>query len=194
MTGSAVASATVYAYIVDCVPPASRSRTLSLALGLRFTGMAAGPTICSVLVRLAGTPIAAVAFVIAIHIAHILVVLFVLPESLSKERIEENRQAWLGNRAQQAGNGLHDEEHSVRKALRTTMIALVTLVKPLSILKPATIVSPSGGKSREDWSLTFIATSSGLASMILASYATMFQYGKNVFGWYAEQVRAEVSL
>ncbi|KAI5116339.1 hypothetical protein M0805_009175 [Coniferiporia weirii] len=185
--GTAITTAAVYAYITDCTPASARAHTLSLTLGLRFTGMAIGPTLCALLVRFTGTPVAAVMLVVAVHIAHVVLVLFVVPESLSAERKEENRRAWNGSRRMADTVEESDRPNRVRRVLSSFARNVFAFLRPLSVVAPAAVTLASG-RVRTDWSLTFIALSAGLASLILASYTTMFQFGAATFSWSAVEL------
>ncbi|KAH8116812.1 MFS general substrate transporter [Phellopilus nigrolimitatus] len=186
--GTAAASAATSAYIADCTPALARARMFSLTLGLRFTGMAVGPTLCALIVRFTGTPVAAAVLVVVIHAAYLALVLFVVPESLSAEQIIENRRAWREARSTAVVTGEGEDTGSRVAKAREVIGSLVGYVfaflRPLSVVRPIAVTSASG-RIHKDWSLTYITISSGLASLILASYSSMFQFGAATFGWTA---------
>ena len=164
---------------------------LSLTLGLRFTGMAIGPTLCSFLVHTFGSPVAAVCLVLFIHAFYFVTVLFVLPESVSREKREENRARWNATRvaARETQDG-----RTARSVIKKIVANLFAFLKPLEVVKPIEVQSTFSERSHKDWSLTFIAISSAAASLILASYQSQFQYGSGTFGWTAVEVRVLLPL
>ncbi|KAL5489752.1 hypothetical protein ACEPAI_4584 [Sanghuangporus weigelae] len=184
--GSAGTTAATYAYIADCTPIESRAGVFSLTLGLRFMGMAIGPTLCALIVHFTGTPIAALVLVIATHIVYALMMLFVVPESLSSEKRAENRRVWRETRNAGASGDEQGSENSISNRIvqksRSLVRSALAFLRPLSVAGPITVTQPSG-KIHKDWSLTFIVVSNGLASMILASYTSMFQFAAGEFGW-----------
>ncbi|EJD02479.1 MFS general substrate transporter [Fomitiporia mediterranea MF3/22] len=182
--GTAAATATTNAYIADCTPASARARVFSLTLGLRFIGMAIGPTLCSLIVSATGTPIAALVLVVGTHIAYVLTMIFVVPESLSSEKRVENQRAW--REAAQSSTSRNDTAafSSVSQLSKSLWKSIITFIRPLSVAKPITITRPSG-RRHKDWSLTFVVASSGIASIILASYSSMFLVAIRTFGWTA---------
>lgn len=155
---------------------------LSLTLGLRFIGMSIGPILSGFLVRIFGTPIAAAYFVVGVHALYFVLVLFVMPESLAREKKEENRRNWDAARAAERADR---RSRPVQKLL----VNAFAFLRPLDVVKPIVVHSTYSGRSHRDWSLTFIAISSGVASLILASYQSQFQYAAATFGWSAVEVR-----
>lgn len=90
-SGTAGATAATNGYIADCTPAVARAWTFSLTLGLRFTGMAIGPTRRALLVHVTGPPVIAPVLVVGTHVAYVLAMMFIVPESLSPEKRVENR-------------------------------------------------------------------------------------------------------
>ncbi|KAL5532572.1 hypothetical protein ACEPAF_4346 [Sanghuangporus sanghuang] len=184
--GNAGTTAATYAYISDCTPNESRAGVFSLTLGLRFTGMAIGPTLCALIVHFTGTPIAALVLVIGTHIVYALMMLFVVPESLPSEKRAENRRVWRETRNAGASGDARGNEDGIPNRIvqksRSLVRSALAFLRPLSVAGPISVTQPSG-KIHKDWSLTFIVVSNGLASMILASYTSMFQFAAGEFGW-----------
>lgn len=147
---------------------------LSLIHALRFTGMAVGPTFGSFLIKLSGTPISPVYFATSMYLMHFIVVLFVIPESLSRESRAENRRKWDVAYASQG--------------TQKTFFRIRALLRPLEIVKPSTTFSSHPGRKNKDWSLTLIAISSGVAALSGASYAVEYQYSAATFAWSAIEV------
>jgi len=203
--GTATAAAGVQSYIADCTPSSARSRTFSLILGLRFTGMALGPAVGGLLMRLSTShsPSIVLYLTATVHAIYVLAVIFVVPEALSSTTKAENRRA---RREAIAARNVHlsisDREEialgsKLLMAAKRTWIRALDFVKPLAVVAPIVVyenaVSPQRSRHK-DWSLTYIALAAALASLILASYPTSFLYASAAFNWNAEQLSYWFSL
>ncbi|OCB86786.1 MFS general substrate transporter [Sanghuangporus baumii] len=193
--------AAIHAYIADVTSPGDRSRQFSLGAGLLFVGMALGPTVGSVLVRVTHTPMVVFYLATGLHALLALYVWTIVPESLPKSAQKANRK-----RAERAR--LEEAEAEVQAALvqgvqeswkvigRTKV--LFSFLSPLSIFAPVTLENAPAGasssKKRKDWSLTFIAASFGFYSFVIASYQYKFQYAAATFGWTSEELGYWLSL
>lgn len=153
--------------------------------------MAIGPTLNSFLVQLAGTPVASLALVVIVHVIYVVLMLLVVPESLAPEKQAENRRVWKQNQVDSSMQSTDANTGSARTSLLSLVMSgpttltknLFAIIRPLAILKPFSVPVGTSGKIHRDWSVTFIAISNGLASLILASYPTMFQYAMATYGW-----------
>lgn len=139
------------AYISDVTPVGtSRAKIFSRFLGITFVGLAAGPTLGSVL------PFNPFWISITIGFSNLLLLLLFLPESLSKEQ----RDVLAASRA------LTDDQKPVlegRGPLRSIHGYAVATVRgvlePMKILLPRKRVGQGQAVAGEDWSLTFLAMS-----------------------------------
>lgn len=174
-------SALPAAYITDCTPPHDRARMLTITHGLRYTGMALGPTFASFLVQFFDTPVASVYFMVGNHIIYFILVFFVIPESLGVDRKEENRRLW---------------EAAARASNRYNQVISLAhmFLRPFDVLKPRIVHSVLLDRSHKDWSLACIAVSWGFASLVNAARHTLCQYGAATFGWTAVEVRQSILL
>ncbi|KAK6504291.1 hypothetical protein TWF506_002495 [Arthrobotrys conoides] len=137
--------ALIHSYASDCTSFAKRSSAFSLFHGFLFLGIAIGPAIGGLAIE--KTDDIAVVFygVIIVHVIFVLYVLFILPESLSKEKmdlanekyVEESRKSagsasWLGSVMKVVNvfkplNVLWPEEGGNLTKLRTNMILLAAI-------------------------------------------------------------------
>ncbi|KLO08949.1 MFS general substrate transporter [Schizopora paradoxa] len=201
--GTATAAAGVQSYIADCTPPSARAHTFSLILGLRFTGMALGPTIGGLLMRLSSShsPSIVLYLTATVHAIYAIAVVTVVPEALSSTTKAENRRRRRESIAARNVNLSDVEELSfgskVSVATKQFFNKALGVVKPLAVIAPIVVyddaVSPQRSRHK-DWSLTFIALAAALASLILASYPTTFLYAGATFNWKAEQLSYWFSL
>ncbi|KAM6500295.1 Major facilitator superfamily domain containing protein [Amanita muscaria] len=166
--GMSSGSAASHAYIADTTTEESRSRMFSLSLGLLFTGVAIGPAISSLLIRSTGQLLSVFFLSACLHLAYALAVLFMVPESLTKQKMQASRKK-------------HQEQfrEAPAKSVATYMKGLFRFLAPLTVLAPSKSTR-TGGK---DWSLTLIALGYGLAFSITGSVSYVLQYAASAYNW-----------
>ncbi|KAG5734504.1 hypothetical protein E4T56_gene5957 [Termitomyces sp. T112] len=179
--GVTVTTAAMYAYVADTTTENARSRTLSFALGLLFTGMAIGPSLGSLLVRFTGTPLSVFYAAFGIHLIYAFIVCLILPESLLKSQMEQSRVK-------------HDAE--LRATSENSVGVLMRIKRPFSFLSSLSVLLPDSKegtprgnplkRKRRDWNLTIVAGVYALAISVMGSYTTKFQYAAATFGWSSE--------
>ncbi|KAG6836783.1 hypothetical protein H0H93_003204 [Arthromyces matolae] len=161
--GVTATTAAMTAYAADTTTESARSRTLSLALGLLFTGMAVGPSLGALCIHITGTPITVFYASFGIHLVYAFIVCLLLPESLLKSQMERSRVAYeaeLQNASQTASEGT------------LVMIKRIfSFLSPLSVFFPE-IHQPGPGdnplkRKKRDWSLTMLVGSYGFAISIM---------------------------
>lgn len=87
LTGSFTAGSVMgHAYTADCTPPSKRGVAIGYLHSCLFTGLALGPLIAGYLVEWTGSLLSIFYILLGCHIAFVLFMTFVLPESLSKKR------------------------------------------------------------------------------------------------------------
>ncbi|KAI8989675.1 major facilitator superfamily domain-containing protein [Trametes punicea] len=176
-------SANVHAYMSDCTPPAERSKVFSRYLGLLFIGMAIGPTLGGVVIRLSGMFISVFYIAAALHFVYALLIWFVIPESLSAQE----RQAARIRHAVEEAEYRAAHSHGGARVLLKRMFAFLT---PLALFLPVELNeggSPSKGK-RRDWSLCLVVAAYGFTISLMGSYVYVMQYIQTFFEWDTEQV------
>ncbi|KAJ5664976.1 uncharacterized protein N7477_007424 [Penicillium maclennaniae] len=121
------AQALIHSYASDCTPPDRRSVAFGLFHGTLFFGIAFGPSGAAFLIKQTGTALPVFYIGLACHAIFVLSLLFIVPESLSKERqlaARDRHHTKLANSK--------DVKWYSWKALNP-----IKLVTPLSILLPA---------------------------------------------------------
>ncbi|KAK9376566.1 major facilitator superfamily domain-containing protein [Lipomyces chichibuensis] len=78
---------TAHAYATDCTPPVKRANAFALFRACLFCGMALGPAFGGMLIKLTDNILSVIYVTLVMQALFILFILFVLPESLSQERI-----------------------------------------------------------------------------------------------------------
>ncbi|KAL1984703.1 hypothetical protein VTN96DRAFT_8736 [Rasamsonia emersonii] len=115
--------ALVNSYAADCTPPERRNVVFGYFHGVLFTGLALGPFLVGLLIKLTGNVVDVFYTVLGCHAFYFLMVTFVVPESVSRERQLIAREK---HRAKQL-----DEEGSSAWVWNP-----MNLLKPLGILFP----------------------------------------------------------
>jgi MFS family permease len=171
--GWSTLQAATTAYISDCTSDGSRSHIFSRFTGVYYLGFAVGPTLGAFLithppplpfqshvhaqVSRSMTPVFWVSALLSI--VNFLMVVFVFPESLTKERRAARDAAAAEARANAnvlAGGAatITESEHEMNEGAR--MSAVKGIFAPLAVFAPRMRVS-ANGKLRKDWSMTFLA-------------------------------------
>lgn len=160
---STLQSATT-SYISDCTSDGSRAQIFSRFTGVFYLGLSAGPAIGAFLIKhpfmpFSGTihahPIQSVTSVfwvsILLSFINVLLMTFVFPESLTKDKRAVKDVPAVNAEAV-------DASQSDGKTANSWAGARIVraFLAPLAIFLPKVIVSP-GGTSRKDWNLTFLA-------------------------------------
>lgn len=208
---SALQGATT-AYISDCTSAGSRATIFSRFTGVTYAGFSLGPVIGGYIIRSGlgsqpgrGKSVTAV-FWIAMFcsLVNFFLVLFVFPESLSKEKraaaAEQYRREHSAKGKSRAvppsldesgdSNNDHDSSHApVRSGIYGVAYKFLS---PLGLFLPA-VLTDVNSKKRKDWSLTFLGL--GLFLYFLASgvYQIKYLYATHTFKWSAEQLSYYIS-
>ncbi|KAL0946702.1 hypothetical protein HGRIS_012889 [Hohenbuehelia grisea] len=191
--GVTTASAAMHAYIADTTSPSSRSRFLSLSLGILFIGIALGPTLGSLIIRLTQQALFVFYLAAGLHAFYAFICWFVLPESLSEKDMIEFRE---NSRKKELAESRERELEVANGAGLLTRTASSTkrcfkFLAPLGIFIPFRDSSSLTGRN---WNLTLIALGYGFTISIMASYPFKFQYAAATFGWTSETLGYFMSI
>lgn len=96
-------------------------------------------------------------FAAAIHIFYVLIVWFVVPESLFPSQLSRARRTYSSYKVETSGDG----PLSIRKLFR--------FLAPLRLFYPTKVVGSYSLKTRRDWNLTLLAMSYGFTIMMMVS-------------------------
>ena len=199
------------AYLSDCTSSGSRAYVFSQFSGVGYLGFSLGPVIGGWLIRhpiawtggssIPGRQSVTSVFWVAMSCSFInfLLITFVFPESLDKEKMERAMIAYknsgvLGGRKGKTresastlssgdpGSSSADEENNIEvrpgqeereSGVRSRVAGIIShFFSPLVILLPVTILDPSGLGKRRDWSLTLLA--GGLFGYLLSTVSFFF--------------------
>ncbi|KAL4062750.1 major facilitator superfamily domain-containing protein [Scleroderma yunnanense] len=194
------------AYIADCTSPGSRATVFARFSGVLFVGLSLGPILGAWLIRnpvsflkVDGHPLQSVnsVFWVAITFSFInfLLVLLVLPESLSASSRAANRKG--KNRAVEGSEHNGNNEGSFRIAC-----ILENLVTPLAVFLPSEVpvaIAVTGEargrvRTRKDWSLTFLAIALVFHSLSSGLFQVKYLYAEHIYDWTAEQLSYYISF
>ncbi|KAJ7753718.1 major facilitator superfamily domain-containing protein [Mycena metata] len=174
--GTASETAAMMAYLSDIVPPEQRSRLFGVVLGFFLAGFGIGPMLGSFVIRITQNVLSVFFLAAALRVLQACLVLFVLPESLTKAQMQRALE-------------IH-QEVSPRGDQPTALWWLKRIFfffEPLSIFFPSKIVNENSSKvGKRDWNLTFLALGYGLMYLAAASIIDQFFYALLTFGWDAE--------
>ena len=125
-----------------------------------FTGFGVGPTLGGIIMHVTGSVISVFYLATIIHLVYAALIIFVIPESLSKRRMLEARRV-LREQREEAKLGPQPS------ALVGLFKGLFGFLKPLGVFKP--VNSKKGGK---DWNLLFVAMAYGSTlSVVVSKYS-----------------------
>jgi len=186
------------AYVSDCTSSGSRSSVFSRFTGVSFLGFALGPVVGAWLIRhpialIAGRPIPgqppgqsviSVFWIAALgSFINFCLVLFVFPESVSKEQHRVTRDC--------AVDAASPDRH---KDGITTFIPWIIrdFFSPLATFIPTSV--SVDGRQRRDWSLTFLACALFGHLLSAGLFQIKYLYGSHVYSWTPEQLSYYISF
>jgi hypothetical protein len=151
----------------SCTSPPFSSRVFSLFLGLLFTGLALGPTLGGLLIRITQNVLSVFYLATIMHLIYVIFVGFIIPESLSPLQMVASR-----DRHQQELKDLKEAREGVAVGLLVRIKKLFGFLSPLTMFIPTRVEGPRWKAlhgHKRDWNLTLLAAGFGLMSMIMVS-------------------------
>ncbi|KAL4072832.1 major facilitator superfamily domain-containing protein [Scleroderma yunnanense] len=166
-----------HAYMADTTEPSSRSRIFSFALGLMYAGSTVGPLVGGVTIHLTGSTSSVFYLAAMLHFVYACILIFFLPESLTKVRARNAHLRYNAEREKIANAPI---------ALRVWKEA-TRFLSALTVLLPRDIVDGNPLRQRKkDWSLFLLVICYVLNTSIMASFPFIFQCATLIFGWTSE--------
>lgn len=175
--GSFIAAmALSYAYASDCTIPEKRNVVFGYYHGSLFAGIAFGPIVVGYVVRKTGNILAAFYIALALHTTFFLFLLFVVPESLTKERQIAAREKLKLK---------HLDEPSADTD-QTWFSWLSQSIKSYNILAPVAVLWPTGPGTnpavRRNLAL-IAAVDTTMFGVAMGSMTVVLLYSEYKFGW-----------
>lgn len=157
-------------YTSDCSPPSKRAVYMGYLHACLFSGLAFGPLLAGYFVKWTGTLLSIFYVVLACHTLFIIVVAFVIPESLSKKK-------------QLAAREKYDQE---QEQLAQSGGSWATVLKSANPFEPLKILYPTGPGTSPALRRNLVALA--LNDMVIlgssmAAGAVIILYSGYTFGW-----------
>lgn len=162
------AMALTHSYAADCTPPAKRNVTFGYFHGVLFTGIALGPVLAGYIIKATGQLLTIFYIALACHLIFVSFLLFVIPESLSKERQMAAR-----------------EKHRIKMEGRPRR-SFISALKSANLLAPLEILYPTGEGSNSVLrrNLIFLAAvDTTVFGVAMGSMTVVVIYSEYMFGW-----------
>lgn len=170
LTGSfIVAMSIANAYATDCTPPNMRNVAFGYFHASLFTGIAVGPIIAGYIVKWTGKIVTIFWILGAVHVAFMLFVGFVVPESLSEKR-----------------KAIAQEKHELLQAEKDPNRDWINNLRSFNILEPLKILRPKGpgsSKALRRNLLVLAAVDTIVFGVAMGSMAVVLIYMRQQFGW-----------
>ena len=176
------AMALVNAYTADCTPPQKRNVTFGYFHGTLFTGIAFGPLIAGYIIKASGQILTVFYIAVGCHLTFLGFILFIVPESLSKERqlSAQEKKKGLGTAE---GYAWLAQPDPIVHFLRATWHVIRSgggLFTPLSILWP----KGEGSNPAVRRNLVFLAAvDTTMFGVAMGSMTIVVIYSEYMFGW-----------
>jgi MFS family permease len=139
------------------------SRIFSLFLGVFFTGIALGPTLGGLLIRLTHNALSVFYAAAILHLIYATFLCIVIPESLSRPKMVASQA-----RYQQGLKDLKEAREGVSVGLLARIKRLFGFLSPLMMFIPKHTEERKPLKGyKMDWNLTLVAAGFGFMAMIL---------------------------
>ncbi|KAL7410748.1 major facilitator superfamily domain-containing protein [Mrakia frigida] len=219
--GAPTLGAVNMAYISDSTPDGSRAGIFSLFMGLMMLGIGIGPVLGTWFITLNSNNILSVFYLSTLLHISMLVLVFLLPESLSsetrsaliqaqdrlaaqEEARDEAERVWEREESRphpRSGGGAGGLEEMLRRlvgrkgwgVVRRTARSSVQFLSPLKVFLPSAREETTwtGGRS---WNLTYLAAAQGAILLMMGSYPFYFQYIQLQFAWGFEKIGPLLTL
>ncbi|KAL2065767.1 hypothetical protein VTL71DRAFT_3437 [Oculimacula yallundae] len=186
--------ALTHAYATDCTSPPKRAVAFGYFHACLFSGIAVGPIIAAVLVKLTNSITTPLYFALSVHAFFITFVLLVIPESLTKKR-QEQAKARYAAEANGFTNSTDSHNAYASSSLRNSKLS--GILQKANILQPLKILWPTGPgtSSALRWNLILLSTIDtivfgvAMGAMVVIVYYLGFQ-----FGWETPEISVFTSV
>ena len=178
-----------YAYASDCTPPPKRNVIFGYYQGCLFGGVALGPLFGGYVTKITGNILTVFYFSLAGHGAFLIWLLFVVPESLSKERqyAAQDKKRLLSEEPQWTYN--NDSWHLISTVKR--VVKGWNLLAPLAILWPK---APGTNLALRRNLFFLAAVDTTVFGVAMGSVTVVIIYSNYKFGWGTFETNVFVSI
>lgn len=169
LTGSFTAGSILsQSYTSDCTPPSKRAVSMGYLHACLFTGLAFGPLLAGYFIKWTGSLLSIFYVVFGCHTFFILIVRFIIPESVSKQKREAAREKWRKER---------ENKPSV------SWISTIQTANPFAPLK---ILYPTGPGTSPALRRNLVALAANdmiILGSSMAAGAVIILYSETTFKW-----------
>ncbi|KAJ9419743.1 major facilitator superfamily domain-containing protein [Fusarium oxysporum] len=171
LTGSFTAGSILHqSYISDCTPPSKRAASIGYMHACLFTGLAFGPLLAGYFAKWTGSLLSIFYVVLGCHSMFVIVIRFIVPESLPKKKQLLAREKW-------------DKEQELRAQTRRSLLSTIQTTNPFEPLK---VLSPTGPGTSPALRRNLVALA--LNDIIIfgisqAAGAVIILYSEYMYGW-----------
>ncbi|KAI6006691.1 hypothetical protein F5J12DRAFT_892867 [Pisolithus orientalis] len=160
-----------HAYIADTCEPSARSQIFAVTLGLMFIGFAAGPLLGGFLIHFTGSTLSAFFMAASCHFFYTLLLIFVLPESLTEAKARAARLRYKQEK----------EQNMNVSTLRRIFKEATRFLSALAVVLPRDVVDANPLKTVEE-GLEFVPS----GHVLWGSMPFLIQYAIAAFRWSSE--------
>ncbi|KAI7771996.1 hypothetical protein LZL87_011689 [Fusarium oxysporum] len=171
LTGSFTAGSILHqSYISDCTPPSKRAASIGYMHACLFIGLAFGPLLAGYFVKWTGSLLFTFCVVLGCHSMFVIVIGFIVPESLSMKKQLLAREKW-------------DTEQELRAQTRRS---LLSTIQTTNLFEPLKIPNPTGPGTSSAIRRNLVALA--LNDIIIfgisqATGAVIILYSEYMYGW-----------
>lgn len=135
-------------------------------MGLLFTGVALGPALGGILLRVSGSVLSVFYAAAIMHLLYGILVWFILPEALTKEQMAASRTKHTEDIRK-----LKESREGIAVGFIIRIQRLFGFLSPLGILVPKVIKgrNPLKGRKR-DWNLSLVAAAYGFTILVMVGH------------------------
>ncbi|KZV76316.1 MFS general substrate transporter [Peniophora sp. CONT] len=183
-----------HAYAADCTSGGSRSQIFVMMQGMLYVGLSIGPWIDGAILNFnhRSTNETLFAASIAVALTNLILIIFILPESLLPERRLGSNFSFTRHRESSVSSedvardksSWHVMVYRLKKFIRNL------LIRPISIFFPKKLE----GRKGYDWNLTLVGVVQFIYILSIQVYNLKYLYTKHVYGWTGEQLGYYMSL
>ncbi|KAF8338326.1 major facilitator superfamily domain-containing protein [Amanita rubescens] len=161
----------IHAYISDCTPHGSRSKTFSMIQGIVYIGLAAGPWLTGLILPQTSTTNIFFYISMSLHAFTVAYMLLLCPESRERETpIEVSPHV----------NNEPSKASTLDSARSLTLKFLTAIISPIVMFAPRPLL---GYPERKSYSLTFVGAALFMCLISNGIYTTKYLFAQHLYSW-----------
>lgn len=161
------------AYVADCTTPERRAVSFAYIQSVFFLGIAVGPVLGGTLINRTGSVVTLFYCALAVHLSFALFILFLIPESVTSEQMEDAKKRHKARHLSADG-----QPHNIRHW--RYWFNLVNFLQPLEIFWPKGRGTAFKLKRRN---LVILGIVDGILLLNIGAFAVILLYPIYMFNW-----------